>query len=312
MRTDTLPLGAPAAEPDPALAAPSGLVRLRDARRAAAPARATRRTWKEPPVFFFDPARQAELAAARPPAPPFPAPFAAAARRGPAAAWDGLAGRVRGLWPALAASAEVRRVARAVPGLRDAAHALAADHPAARDVADLLSIVDEEVVLALDPAAGTGFRLEVTGVADVNQLHVLLADALPGRRPSAAVVAACRDRGVFDGEPPVAEARFQLFAASALRPDATLPTGLSGSGQWLWGHRPAASVPRVGGERVVLLGEPAFAATWEVERRFPDVAADARIVAALTPAEVAGWLSERTGRPVAVPETPVLAPAWAA
>jgi len=260
LRTTTLPFRAADAAPDPAFAARPGLVRLRDALRAAAPARPARRTWKEPPVFFFDPARQAELDAARGPLP--------AAPRHP------LDAHVAAELPALVESVDVRRVARTVPGLREAAAALAPRLPAAKDLADLLAVPDDEVVVALDPARGVGVRLLVGGVADVGQLQTLLADAAPewiDRRP----------------------ARWQAYRPAALRADGTLPTGMGGCEHWLWWHEPLAAVPLVRGERVLLLGPPACPATWDAAVRFPELAATLTVLAELTPAEVAA----RLGRP---------------
>lgn len=257
MRTDTLPLGRRVAEPDPAFAARPGLVRLRDALRAAAPA-AARRTWKEPPVFFFDPARQAELDAAR--GPLLPAP------RHP------LDARVAAELPALVESVEVRRVARTVPGLREAAAALAGRLPAAKDLADLLAVPDDEVVVALDPARGVGVRLLVRGVADVGQFQTLLADVAPElRRPGG----------------------WQAYRPAALRADGTLPTGMSGCEHWLWWHEPLAAVPLIRGERVLLLGPPPYPAARDAEPRFPELEATLTALSALTPADVAA----RLGRP---------------
>jgi hypothetical protein len=257
LRTDTLPLRAPTAEPDPAFAARPGLVRLRDALRAAAPRRPARRAWKEPPVFFFDPARQAELDAARGPLPP--------ADRHP------LDARVAAALPALVASVEVRRVARTIPGLREAA--LATKLPAAKDLADLLAVPDDEVVVALDPAREVGVRLLVRGVADVGQFQALLADVAPE----------LRDRRV---------ARWQAYRPAALRADGTLPAGMSGCEHWLWWHESLAAVPLVRGERVLLLGPAAYPAAGG-EVRFPDLEASVEVLAVLTPAEVAA----RLGRP---------------
>src|SRR5215218_4672679 len=111
-----------AAAPDPAFAALPRLNRLRDALAAARPPAPPQSWWKEPAVFFFDPARQAELEAAR-------------SRKGGEPAADGATRLIAAELPALFASADVRRAARAVPGLRDAAAALAPHSPAARDLA---------------------------------------------------------------------------------------------------------------------------------------------------------------------------------
>src|SRR5438105_745355 len=78
----------------------------------------------------------------------------------------------------------------------------------------------------LSPAARTGVRLHLRGAADVAQLQQLLGEPTP----------------------------FQLFAPAALQADGTLPAGVAGCVHWLWPTQPLAAVPRIGGERVVLVG----------------------------------------------------------
>ena len=285
---------------DPAFAARPRLARLRDALEQVVRSLARRRPnrWTEPPVFFFCPQRQAELEAARP-AKPRHDRFA------------DLAGRIAAELAELFASVEVRRAARAIFGLREAAAALAPHLPAAKDLAEVLAVPDDETVLVIEPAARAGWRVLVRGVADADQFQLLLTDAgtgvpadglLPGPPPPARLAAACRDADplIPAGVPMVAEARFQFFRPSAVRPDGSLPGGFRGSDHWLWGHEPLAAVPRVDGERVVLLGEPAFRRTWEVERRFPAMPAELRLLRVLSPFQVAERLSRLAGQPVPV------------
>lgn len=251
--------------PDPAFAARPRLVVLRDALRAVTPARRQ----VDAPVFFFDRARQAELVAARPaPIPPAPHPVEAL-----------IAAELAGLF----ASAEVRRVARAVPGLRQAASALARTIAAAKDLADLLAVPDEEAVVVLDPAARAGWRVVVTGVAGVGQFHRLWLDSV--------------------GVPMTGGEPYRFFRPAALRPDGTLPTGFAGADHWLWGHDPLAAVPLIDGERVVLVGEPAYPRAWEDQPRFPDMPASADLDRVLSPFQVADRLAGLIGRPVPVRPT---------
>ena len=173
----------------------------------------------------------------------------------------------------------------------------------------MLAVPDDEIFLVLHPERRAGFRLAVRGLADVGQFHILLADAvmgdsaagfLPGERVPERFVAACRDvnRTTPAGVPMVAEARFQIYAPAALRPDGTLPTGFGGCEHWLWPTAALALVPRIGGERVVLLGPPAYRAKWDIMRRFPAMPADLRVVEALSPFRVAERLTKLTGNPV--------------
>ena len=303
--TATLPFARPApgrapAAPDIAFAALPLLRRLRDALRLAARFRdgvrrleAKRNQWGVPRLFFFDRDLQAEWNAVRPQERP---------RDNDAA----LADLADDALTVLSACLLTRRAARAVTGLADAAAGLAADHPRARELVDLLALPEDEVFLVIHPTARAGFRVTTRGVADVYQFHALLADAvtgdpgrglLPGPRPDPRVLAAYRDQP-HDSDVAVAAARFQFFRPSALRADGTLPSGFAGSDDWLWGREPLASVPRVGGERIMLIGEPAFRETWEAARRLPRVNGELDVIEVLSAAAVAEWVAKQTGRPV--------------
>ncbi|MBX9582777.1 MAG: hypothetical protein K2X87_20925, partial [Gemmataceae bacterium] len=152
--------------------------------------------------------------------------------------------------------------------------------PAAKDLADLLAVPDDEAVLVLDPAARAGYRLVVSGVADVGQFHRLLLDAV--------------------GVPMTATEQYQFFRPAALRADGALPAGFAGAGHWLWGHEPLAAVPLVDGERVILVGESAYRRTWDVTRRFPAMPAAVELDRTLNPFQVADRLGRLTGHPVSV------------
>lgn len=263
MRTDTLPFrpAAARATPDAAYAARPALLRFRDDLAAAARSPASRRAWKEPPVFFFDPARQAELDAARGPHPP--------------AARHSLDARIAAELPPLFASVEVRRTARAIPGLREAAAALADRLPAANDLAELLAVPDDEVVTVLFPERGAGMRVLVRGIADAAGFAARLADLAPE---------------LHDGS------GWQFSLPAALTPAGGLPSGLSGYADWVWPAAPLASVPLVNGERVLLAGPPVLP-PGETPARFEALAGEAELLETLDAAAVAA----RLGRPPAAP-----------
>lgn len=231
---------------------------------AAAAKRLRPARWNEPAVFFFDPKRQAALEAARPPE---PQPFA------------DLVALVTAELPVLLEHVEVRQVARAIDGLAPAARALAPHCPAVNDLADLLAVPDDEVFLVLCPHERTGTRLHVRGAASVGQFRDLLAAT-------------------------VTSAPFQLFSPAALTAEGTLPTGMNGCGHWLWAAQPLSVVPRVGGERVVLLGPAVVPGAAENAPRFPGLRAEAELVQTLNAFQVAEALSQLAGAPV-----PVAAPA---
>ncbi len=266
---------AAALAPPPVPTSPPGgaySARPRLSRLCAALVRAARQRshWNEPAAFFFDPARQAQLEAACPaPVDPFAE----------------ITAMVAAEMPALLGAVEVRRVARAVPGLNDAATALAPRCPAARELAELLAVPDDEVFLVLTPHDRTGVRLHLRGAADAAQLYRLLAPALP--------------------------APFQLFTPSALQPDGSVPAGFAGCAHWLWPTQALASVPRVHGERVVCVGPTTVQPSLDVEPRFPALAVESELIQTLNAFQTVAALSRLCGHVVPV-QAPVEAVARAA
>ena len=243
--------------------------------------RATRhdREWGVPKLFFADGAAQSNWNTKRVPPQEFPQPYVsllANALPKLADAWNRLPELLDDALALLAESLDVRRMARAVPGLRKAA----AQVPQAAELAGVLALPEEEVWLVVHPAARAGYRVTLEGVADIAQLHVLLTDILTGdpargyligRRPGGESVAACRETEWTEGIE--ATARFQFYRPEALRADGTLPEGFAGSDRWYWGHELLGTVPSEHGERILLIGEPVLPKAWEVTRRFSRIAA---------------------------------------
>jgi len=64
---------------------------------------------------------------------------------------------------------------------------------------------------------------------------------------------------------------------------------------------PLSSVRRLHGERMILLGPPAYEGSWDLTRRFPALAAQLRIVEVLSPARVAERLARLSGTPIVPP-----------
>lgn len=279
-----------------------GALRFRHACwRAAAPQARRRRRWTEGKLFSFDPAIQRAWGTrGAPEAPPVERYGRAVARRQPAdaQAWEDFRALAGTILEALIVSLPGRRIARSTGGLVDGLHILAADHAAARDLADLLVVQDDTIFLVLHPATRAGFRVGVEGLETNFQLHVLLgdllADELGAERPDPRVVAVYRGTAV-PGAELVGTASFGMHAGGGLQPDGRVPEGIGGCDHWLWGASSPATIPYAEGERVILLGPPPFRMTWEVERRFPALCAGARIVERLDRATVQEWLMRLQG-----------------
>ena len=281
--------------PDPAYHALGLFTRLRAALRAAGVLLAecrqrharTRGRWGVPRLFFFHHPAPAE--------PAFPEPYLgelADTLPAETLAWNTLPDLLDDALTVLTAGAELRAAARTIDGLAEAAAVVAGALPAAAEVAGLLAVPDDQVVLAVHPEGRFGVKVLMRGVADVNQLHVLLADELPGPPVDPRVAEACRDQSP-DPDAATFTARYQMFRPDALQPDGTLPGGFVGSESWVWGDQSPAVLPQDKGERVVLLGKPAVRTTWAVGRKYPRLTGEVEVLARLGAAEVTRWLAAR-------------------
>lgn len=280
---------------DPGFTALPLFTRLRDALVASAKLVAecrkrharTAGRWGVPALFFFDTPTTPKAA--------FPQPhLRELAPRMPAEAkaWESLPDLLDDALTLLPAAVTARRTARAVDGLKERAAELADVLPAAKEICDLLAVPDDQVLLAIHPASRTGVRVVMRGIAEVHQLHVLLANEWTGPQPDSRIVDACRDARP-DPDASVFLARWQLFHPSALRPDGTLPRGFGASDSWVWGERSPTVLPLERGERVVLLGEPTYRAGWEVARKFPRMSGELDVTERLSTSAVTDWLAKR-------------------
>lgn len=279
--------------PESGYAARVRLTALRDELRVIAARGAKRSRWGEPALFFFDRQRQLDLETARP----------------IVSAVDPLRERIAHETASLCESVDERQAARGVQGLREAAAVV----PAAKPLAELLAVPDDETVLVLHPQRRLGYRLSVRGVATINQFQVLMQASLEEPMPSR-FVRACADAVpcIPAGVPMVVNLPYQCVRPEALRQDGSLPDGFAGCDHWLWGRYPLAAAPRIDGERVILLGEPAYPQMWDVERAFPAMQASVEFQSALNPFQVADRLSRIAGAVVPVQTAQVRQTALAA
>jgi hypothetical protein len=239
-----------------------------------------------PPLFFFD---EASL-----PAPAFddtPAALAVA-RRHPewAQAWVDVGVLADDAFTLLAADVHLRHLARALPELAERLHAVGRWHRRCRHLAELLAIADDCVIEVVFPHEIAGFCVSVTGIADVAQFHILLADAihgdphrgfLIGARPDPRLVDACRFEPA-DVERDTATAVFQFHRPTALTSDGRVPAGLDGYANWIWGHESLMTVPVINGVRRMLATKAVYARRWTVGRKFAAVEGSLEVVDVMT------------------------------
>jgi thioredoxin-like negative regulator of GroEL len=198
-----------------------------------------------------------------------------------------------GLVTHLSRSPALRAEARRRPRLLQQAPVIDVPFSEHSHLGCLLRVLDDEPLLVLHPGEGKGFRVRLTGVADVLQLDTLLAarlgGRLPGREPPPAIVSAVTDGPVR--EDLSVDGVFNLWTWGGLNPDGTLPPGPGPGVRHLlpWNAFPD-QIPAFDGVRVVLLAprNPPF--RWPGTRRYREMPGDLRVEGTLSPEEVRDWL----------------------
>jgi hypothetical protein len=214
-------------------------------------------------------------------------------------AWLALRPMCLGAIAMLSRSPRARQQARGMEELLDRAGYLAGRHDQVSFLYMMLQVLDNEELLVLHPESKRGYRVRISGIADNFQLHLLLADVLigdpargllPGKRPDPRTVAAARDKPV-DPRARTAQGSFNLWTWRGLQPDGKLPQEMGDSSNWIWNEGTPSDIPHFEGVRVVLLGPPAYARSWNAGRRFDGMPGELRLEEVL-PAEAAeDWLA---------------------
>ncbi|HEY1177340.1 MAG TPA: hypothetical protein VGF17_14385 [Phytomonospora sp.] len=162
---------------------------------------------------------------------------------------------------------------------------LAGDRPSLNWLSGLLTVLDDEPLLVLHRPSGRGYEVTIAGLGDNFQLHTLLAAALVGPvedgllgdlglDPRWAAVATDAPAEDFGG---TAEGRFNPA-------DAT--------GAWIWNEGQPSDIPLFEGRRVVVLDPPAYARSWNNDRKYPMMTGSLRLDRILPETEAAAWLAK--------------------
>jgi hypothetical protein len=198
----------------------------------------------------------------------------------------------------------LRLQAMTTRGLFEALDAWIESAPEAEFVQIVLDLADGLELLVLAPNERKGFRVKLQAVRTNFHLFTLLQAALIGD-PDAGWLAGTppdpRVVAVATGEQPhetllVDHQRFHFYDWAALAPDATLRRDMNVLNATIWGEGSPWDIPKVGTQRVVLLGPPLLGGrSWD-SNFFANIhdalRSHTRVLARLSPAEVDAALAE--------------------
>ena len=171
------------------------------------------------------------------------------------------------------------------------------EHAAGHWLRYMLSVLDDEPILVIEPATKLGIQARISGVADNFQLNVLVMDIFPKSDPNAAprvsksVVDTARGTGPQSTKDGV-KGVWNLYTWKALGPGGALPDvkDRTASRTWIWNEGIPEDIPVFEGRRVILLGPQAYIRTWTSSRIFALLPVSFRIEQTLAPEEVESWL----------------------
>lgn len=209
-------------------------------------------------------------------------------------AWEALTQFWRPAIAVFSVSAPARAAARDLRGL---AAKIAEYHEGGHWLRLMLSVLDDEPILALEPQSGAGLLGRISGVVDNFQLNVLLMDGFPRagapsrRRVSKRVAEVARGIGPQQMDDTVTGA-WNLYTWQALEADLKLPdpSDQTASDCWIWNEGVPEDIPVFEGRRVILLGPSSYARTWRSQRMFDKLPARLDIESELSRRDVNDWL----------------------
>lgn len=212
-------------------------------------------------------------------------------------AWEAL----KQFWrPAIAAYTKNDMARMAAQSLRPLALPIAQFHEGGHWLQLVLSVLDNEPLVVIEPESNTGVLARISGVVDNFQLHTLLMDAFPrsgnfsGRRVTMPIAEMARGNGPQELEDTTVTGFWNLYTYRALQSNKQLPPSseFSSSTHWIWNEGLPADIPVLDGRRVVLLGPPSLERTWAAMRTFDLLRAQLTIEQQLSAAEVDTWLTK--------------------
>jgi hypothetical protein len=210
------------------------------------------------------------------------------------AAWEAL----HTFWlPAIAVYSVCPEARWAAQALREPAQKIADFHEGGHWIQLILSVLDNEPLLVVEPETRRGMLARSFGVVDNFQLNTLLMDVFPGtnstglRRVSWSAAETARGNGPQVSEE-VVTGVWNLYDWRALRSDLRLPDAEDYDSEeyWIWNEGIPADIPVIDDRRVILLGPASFSRSWRSQRMFDRLRAQVHIEKQLTPEETTAWL----------------------
>jgi hypothetical protein len=178
--------------------------------------------------------------------------------------------------------------------LRALARKVGEHHDTAHWLTVLLSVLDDEPIVAIEPSTMIGILGRISGVVENFQLHVLLMEEFPRSdsatepRVSRRVADVARGVGPQQVDESVTGA-WDLYNWKAIQPGYRLPDPKDQQ-SWIWGEGIPEDIPVFEGRRVILLGPPSYKRLWQAQRSCKRLPARLERDQALTPDEIAGWM----------------------
>ena len=180
--------------------------------------------------------------------------------------------RLHEIWPGAIALLSVDPAARAeASDLAPVAENIEEVHEAAGWLRAMLTVLDEEPYVAIDPATRTGIVGRMSGIVENFQLNTLLMDEFPRDEPrvSKAAVAVARGNGPQQIDETVTGV-WNLYSYGALLPGGELAeaTDRAYADTWIWNEGMPSDIPVLDGHRVILLGPASMERSWPAQRMF--------------------------------------------
>jgi hypothetical protein len=178
--------------------------------------------------------------------------------------------------------------------LRESAKKIAAYHEAGGWLDSILAVLVDEPIVVIEPGSSRGILGRITGIADNFQLNTLLMDAFPRsgifsrRRVSRRAAAIARGDGPQASQETMVSP-WNLYTWEAIQPDLTLPSSdnwRSATAYWIWNEGAPEDIPKLNGQRVVLLGPASYPRGFFAQRSFKRLRARLDCEQVLSKAEV--------------------------